>query len=97
MPVAFDTLKAAKRLLDAAGFSEKQAGVFVSTLAKGLREKLAEGLGKKLATKANSKAEFHAVRSVCAGMQHPTSARRPTSPLRASRSDSSCGRIAGRD
>ena len=55
MLVAFDTLKAAKRLLDAAGFSEKQAGVFVSTLA--------EGLGEKLAMKADSEAEFRAVRS----------------------------------
>ena len=55
MPVAFDTLKAAKQLLDAAGFSEKQAGVLVSTFAK--------GLGENLATKANSKAEFRAVSS----------------------------------
>ena len=55
MPVAFDTLKAAKRLQDEAGFSEKQAGVLVSTLA--------EGLGENLATKADIEAEFRAVRA----------------------------------
>ena len=62
MPVAFDTLKAAKRLQDEAGFSEKQAGVLVSTLA--------EGVGENLATKADieamhtaTQAEFRAVRS----------------------------------
>ena len=48
MPVAFDTLKAAKRLQDEAGFSEKQAGVLVSTLA--------EGVGENLATKADIEA-----------------------------------------
>ena len=55
MPVALDTLKTAKRLLDAAGLSEKHAGVLLSTLA--------EGLGEKLAMKADSEAEFRAVRS----------------------------------
>ena len=55
MPVAFDTLKAAKRLQDEAGFSEKQAGVLVSTLA--------EGMGENLATKADIEAEFRAVRA----------------------------------
>ena len=55
MLAAFDTLKTAKRLLDAAGLSEKHAGVLVSTLA--------EGLGEKLAMKADSEAEFRAVRS----------------------------------
>ena len=62
MPVAFDTLKAAKRLQDEAGFSEKQAGVLVSTLA--------EGVGENLATKADieamhtaTQAEFRAVRA----------------------------------
>ena len=55
MPVAFDTLKAAKRLQDEAGFSEKQAGVLVSTLA--------EGVGENLATKADIEAEFRAVRA----------------------------------
>ena len=55
MPVAFDTLKAAKRLQDEAGFSEKQAGVLVSTLA--------EGVGENLATKADIEAESHALRS----------------------------------
>ena len=62
MPVAFDTLKAAKRLQDEAGFSEKQAGVLVSTLA--------EGVGENLATKADvdairtaTKADIESVRS----------------------------------
>ena len=55
MPVAFDTLKAAKRLQDEAGFSEKQAGVLVSTLA--------EGVGENLATKADIEAESRAVRA----------------------------------
>ena len=55
MPVAFDTLKAARRLQDEAGFSEKQAGVLVSTLA--------EGMGENLATKADIEAEFRAVRA----------------------------------
>ena len=55
MPVAFDTLKAAKRLQDEAGFSEKQAGVLVSTLA--------EGVGENLATKADIEAESHALHS----------------------------------
>ena len=55
MPVAFDTLKAAKRLQDEAGFSEKQAGVLVSTLA--------EGMGENLATKADIESEFRAVRA----------------------------------
>ena len=55
MPVAFDTLKAARRLQDEAGFSEKQARVLVSTLA--------EGMGENLATKADIEAEFRAVRA----------------------------------
>ena len=55
MPVAFDTLKAARRLQDEAGFSEKQAGVLVSTLA--------EGVGENLATKADIESESHALRS----------------------------------
>ena len=54
MPVAFDTLKAARRLQDEAGFSEKQAGVLVSTLA--------EGMGENLATKADIEAEFRVCR-----------------------------------
>lgn len=55
MPVAFDTLKAARRLQDEAGFSEKQARVLVSTLA--------EGIGENLATKADIEAEFRAIHS----------------------------------
>ena len=41
MVVAFDTLKAARRLQDEAGFDEKQAAVLVSTFAEGLTENLA--------------------------------------------------------
>ena len=73
MPVAFDTLKAAKRLQDEAGFSEKQAGVLVSTLAEGVGENLATKAdieAMHTATKADieavhtaTQAEFRAVRS----------------------------------
>ena len=73
MPVAFDTLKAAKRLQDEAGFSEKQAGVLVSTLA--------EGVGENLATKADieamhtaTQAEFRAVRSEMQAIDERTQA-----------------------
>ena len=45
MVVTFDTLKAARRLQDEAGFDEKQAAVLVSTFA--------EGVGENLATKAD--------------------------------------------
>ena len=45
MVVTFDTLKAARRLQDEAGFDEKQASVLVSTFA--------EGVGENLATKAD--------------------------------------------
>lgn len=41
MTVAFDTLKAAIRLQDEAGFNEKQARVLVATFAKGIGENLA--------------------------------------------------------
>ena len=37
----FDTLKAARRLQDEAGFDEKQAAVLVSTFAEGVTENLA--------------------------------------------------------
>ena len=66
MPVAFDTLKAAKRLQDEAGFSEKQAGVLVSTLA--------EGVGENLATKADIEAESRALRSEMQAMDERTQA-----------------------
>ena len=66
MPVAFDTLKAAKRLQDEAGFSEKQAGVLVSTLA--------EGVGENLATKADIEAEARAIRSEMQAMDERTQA-----------------------
>lgn len=45
MAVTFDTLKAARRLQDEAGFDEKQASILVSTFA--------EGFGENLATKAD--------------------------------------------
>ena len=41
MAVAFDTLKAATRLQNEAGFNEKQAHVLVATLAEGIGENLA--------------------------------------------------------
>ncbi len=41
MVVTFDTLKAARRLQDEAGFDEKQASVLVSTFAEGVTENLA--------------------------------------------------------
>ena len=41
MAVAFDTLKAATRLQDEAGFNEKQARVLVATFAEGIGENLA--------------------------------------------------------
>ena len=41
MVVTFDTLKAARRLQDEAGFDEKQAAVLVSTFAEGITENLA--------------------------------------------------------
>lgn len=45
MSVAFDTLRAARRLRDEGGFDEKQAGTLVATFA--------EGMGETLATKAD--------------------------------------------
>ncbi len=41
MAVAFNTLKAATRLQNEAGFNEKQARVLVATLAEGIGENLA--------------------------------------------------------
>ena len=41
MVVTFDTLKAARRLQDEAGFDEKQVAVLVSTFAEGISENLA--------------------------------------------------------
>lgn len=45
MSVAFDTLRAARRLRDEGGFDEKQAAILVATFA--------EGMGESLATKAD--------------------------------------------
>ena len=55
MAVAFDTLKAAQRLRDEAGFSEQQASVLVTTLA--------EGVGENLATKADIESGFAAMQA----------------------------------
>ena len=58
MAVAFDTLKAATRLQDEAGFNEKQARVLVATFA--------EGIGENLATKEDMavlRSEVAALRS----------------------------------
>ena len=41
MPVSFDTLRAATRLREEAGFSEQQARVLISTIADGMDEHLA--------------------------------------------------------
>ncbi len=41
MPVSFDTLRAATRLQEEAGFSEQQARVLISTIADGMDEHLA--------------------------------------------------------
>ena len=45
MTVAFDTLRAARRLRDEGGFDEKQAAILVDTFA--------DGMGETLATKAD--------------------------------------------
>ena len=47
MTVAFDTLRAARRLRDEGGFDETQAAILVDTFA--------EGMGETLATKADLK------------------------------------------
>ena len=47
MMVAFDTLRAARKLRDEGGFDEKQAAILVDTFA--------EGMGETLATKADLK------------------------------------------
>ena len=54
MMLTFDTLKAARRLQDEAGFNETQASVLVSTIA--------QGLGENLATKGDLTREIAAVR-----------------------------------
>ena len=41
MTVAFDTLRAARRLRDEGGFDEKQAAILVATFAEGIGESLA--------------------------------------------------------
>ena len=41
MAVAFDTLRAARRLRDEGGFDEKQAAILVDTLAEGMGESVA--------------------------------------------------------
>ena len=41
MTVAFDTLRAARRLRNEGGFDERQAGILVDTFAEGMTETLA--------------------------------------------------------
>ena len=64
--VAFDTLKAATRLQEEAGFDETKARVLVSTFAEGMVENLATkddiaGLRREIATLA-TKEEFATLR-----------------------------------
>ena len=66
MAVAFDTLKAAQRLRDEAGFSEQQASVLVTTLA--------EGVGENLATKADIEAGFAAMQAAMQASEERTQA-----------------------
>ena len=66
MAVAFDTLKAAQRLRDEAGFSEQQASVLVTTLA--------EGVGENLATKADIEAMHQATQADIEAMHQATQA-----------------------
>ena len=54
MTVAFDTLRAARRLRDEGGFDERQAAILVDTFA--------EGMGETLATKADLKETETALR-----------------------------------
>ena len=70
MVVTFDTLKAARRLQDEAGFNETQAGVLVSTIAQGLGENLAtkDDL-TRLATKDDLTREIAAVRAEIAAVR----------------------------
>ena len=64
----FDTLKAARRLQDEAGFNETQASVLVSTIA--------QGLGENLATKDDLIREIAAVRGEIAAVRGETAALR---------------------
>ena len=61
MMLTFDTLKAARRLQDEAGFNETQASVLVSTIAQGLSE--------NLATKDDLAREIAAVRGEIAALR----------------------------
>ena len=61
MAVTFDTLKAARRLQDEAGFDEKQASVLVSTFAEGVTE--------NLATKTDLTNEAAAIRAEMRGLE----------------------------
>ena len=59
--VTFDTVKAARRLQDEAGFNEAQASVLVSTIA--------QGLGENLVTKDDLAREIAAVRGEIAAVR----------------------------
>ena len=75
MAVAFDTLKAATRLQNEAGFNEKQARVLVATFAEGIGENLATkedvaALRSEMATKddvAILRSEMEVLREVLRG------------------------------
>ncbi len=64
--LTFDTLKAARRLQDEAGFNETQASVLVSTIA--------QGLGENLATKDDLAREIAAVRAEISAVRGETAA-----------------------
>jgi len=71
--VAFDTLKAATRLQEEAGFDETKARVLVSTFAEGMVENLATkddiaGLRREIATLA-TKEELAALRGEISKVQ----------------------------
>ena len=55
MSVAFDTLRAARKLRDEGGFDERQAAILVDTFAEGMTE--------TLATKADLKSTEGSLRS----------------------------------
>ncbi len=70
MAVAFDTLKAATRLQNEAGFNEKQARVLVATFA--------EGIGENLATKD----DVAMLRSETAGLRNEMATKEDLAVLR---------------
>ena len=90
MAVAFDTLKAATRLQNEAGFNEKQARVLVATFAEGIGENLATkddvamlrsetaGLRNEMATKE----DLAVLRSETAGLRNEMATKEDLAVLR---------------